>query len=65
MKYAGRRFCELASSDNALARTMRGDFSVIDDTPGFQGIKDRKDGRKVMALISETISGTDSNPRQQ
>ena len=64
LKYAGRRFRELASSDNALARTMRGDFTVIDDTPGFQGTKDRKDGRRVMALISENISGTSSNPRQ-
>ena len=26
LKYAGRRFNELAKSDNALARTMRGDF---------------------------------------
>ena len=65
LKYAGRRFCELASSDNALARTMRGDFSVIDDTPGFQGAEDRKDGRKVMVLMSENISGTVNNPIQQ
>ena len=63
LKYAGRRFCELASGDNALARTMRGDFSVIDDTPAFQGAEDQEDGRKVMALISENISDTANNPK--
>ena len=65
LKYAGRRFHELASGDNALARTMRGDFSVIDDTPAFQGSEDREDGRKVMALISKRISDTADNPKQE
>jgi len=65
LKYAGRRFCELANADNALARTMRGDFSVIDDTPCFQGAQDIEDGREVMALISEKLSGTGNNPKQE
>ena len=63
LKYAGRRFHELASSDNALARTMRGDFSVIDDTPCFQETEDQEDGRKVMTLIRENISDTANNPK--
>jgi len=55
LKYAGRRFSELAGDDNALARTMRGDFSVIDAAPGFTGAEDREDGRKVMAILNENI----------
>ncbi|WP_027185456.1 proline dehydrogenase family protein [Desulfovibrio inopinatus] len=31
LKYAGRRFHELANSDNALARTMRADFSAVEE----------------------------------
>ena len=65
LKYAGRRFCELANDDNALARTMRGDFSVIDNTPCFQGAEDIEDGREVMAIISKKISGTGNNLKQE
>ena len=32
LKYAGRRFDELASQDNALSRTLRGKFPVADDS---------------------------------
>ncbi|NCD32638.1 MAG: hypothetical protein EOL87_04380 [Spartobacteria bacterium] len=33
LKYAGRRFGELASQDNALTKTMHGDFTVVEETP--------------------------------
>ncbi len=35
LKYAGRRFRELSGSDNALARTMRGDFGGVEGPPLF------------------------------
>jgi hypothetical protein len=34
---------------------MRGDFSVIDKTPFFQGVEDKEDGHKVMSILSKNI----------
>jgi hypothetical protein len=53
LKYAGRRFHELANPDNALARTLHGDFTVLADQPGFQGDEDRADGAYTLALVKE------------
>ena len=58
LKYAGRRFHELASSDNALARTMRGDFSAVDGAaPEFVGEQDQADGAVALRLLHETETG--------
>ncbi|MEW5734480.1 MAG: proline dehydrogenase family protein [Thermodesulfobacteriota bacterium] len=54
--YAGRRFAELASGDNALARTMRGDFSAVDQgAPSFTGPEDVADGRLCLMLATESL----------
>ncbi len=55
LKYAGRRFQELAGADNALARTMRGDFSVVEDTPEFVGKADQKDGAALREYLLESL----------
>ena len=55
LKYAGRRFQELAGADNALARTMRGDFSVVEDTPEFVGEADQKDGAAFKKYLLESL----------
>ena len=56
LKYAGRRFAELASSDNALANTMRGDFSDVNaNTPVFTGAQDIKDSRAVKAILEQAL----------
>lgn len=56
LKYSGRRFEELASSDNALARTMRGDFSKSDgSTPVFTGEQDKKDSHDVESFLKESL----------
>lgn len=55
LKYAGRRFQELAGADNALARTMRGDFSVVEDTPEFVGEADQKDGSVFKQYLLESF----------
>ena len=56
LKYAGRRFEELSNSDNALARTMRGDFSEADgSTPVFTGEQDKKDSHAVEAFLKESL----------
>lgn len=52
LKYAGRRFHELANGDNALARTMRGDFSVIDSTAPQFAAEDAQDSKKVYELMN-------------
>jgi hypothetical protein len=63
LKYAGRRFQELSSSDNALARTMRGNFSVVSGgAPDFVGEEDQEDGRKVEAILAQTVSRTLASP---
>jgi hypothetical protein len=57
LKYAGRRFRELANSDNALARTMRGDFSSVDgNTPEYIGNEDIEDGKIMQETVHQTIS---------
>ncbi len=56
LKYSGRRFKELANSDNALARTMRGDFSEADgSTPVFTGEQDIKDSHDVEAFLKDSL----------
>ncbi|WP_321403649.1 proline dehydrogenase family protein [Maridesulfovibrio sp.] len=56
LKYAGRRFQELANSDNALARTMRGDFTSVDGTaPEFKGEEDIKDGEFIRQVVQEAL----------
>ena len=54
VQYAGRRFRELADGDNALARTMRGDFTCLDGgAPAFVGAQDIADGRVTMDLLAK------------
>lgn len=58
LKYSGRRFEELSNSDNALAKTMRGDFSGVDgSTPIFMGEQDIKDSRTVQDFLARAIEG--------
>jgi len=35
LKYSGRRFAELSNKDNALTRTLKGDYSHLKDEPKF------------------------------
>lgn len=57
LKYSGRRFEELSNSDNALAKTMRGDFSDIDgNPPTFIGERDREDSRTARAFLEESLA---------
>ena len=57
LKYSGRRFEELANSDNALAKTLRGDFSDIDGTPPtFIGGRDQADSRVVRLFLEESLA---------
>ena len=49
--YAGRRFQELANRDNALARSLPGDFSTLAAQPRFEGAEDRADGAYSLRLI--------------
>ena len=49
--YAGRRFQELANRDNALARSLHGDFSTLAAQPRFEGAEDRADGAYSLRLI--------------
>jgi RHH-type proline utilization regulon transcriptional repressor/proline dehydrogenase/delta 1-pyrroline-5-carboxylate dehydrogenase len=52
-KYAGRRFMELANKDNALSRTLRGDYSHMEGpAPRFIGPDDTRDGEAVEALVA-------------
>lgn len=52
VQYAGRRFRELANGNNALARTMRGDFACLDGgPPAFRGAQDMADGQVTMDLL--------------
>ncbi len=63
LKYAGRRFAELASSDNALAKTLRGDFSDVNKTtPAFTGEQDIKDAESVKAILREGLSRQSRQP---
>jgi proline dehydrogenase len=53
LKYAGRRFNELANKDNALSRTLRGDYSHLEGpAPGFKGPEDTSDGERVESLVA-------------
>lgn len=49
--YAGRRFAELTNPDNALARTLRGDYSALSETPAFVSDRDQADGEAARALL--------------
>lgn len=40
LKYSGRRFNELCNNDNALTRTLKGDYSHLKDKPEFKGEAD-------------------------
>lgn len=56
LKYAGRRFEELSSSDNALAKTMRGDFSDLSTAaPVFTGKQDKKDSERVKVILEQAL----------
>ncbi len=56
LKYAGRRFEELSNSDNALAKTMRGDFSDVSSAaPVFTGKQDKKDAEKVRLILEQAL----------
>ena len=58
LKYAGRRFNELASSDNALARTLLSDFSGVNGSaPAFVGEEDVEDSKEVRSLLERSLSG--------
>ena len=57
LKYAGRRFNELANGDNALARTLRGDFSGVNGSaPAFVGEKDMEDSKEVRSLLERSLA---------
>lgn len=51
LTYAGRRFHELANPDNALARSLQGDFSVLSEQPHFEGATDSADGAFTRVLL--------------
>ncbi|WP_320172290.1 proline dehydrogenase family protein [Maridesulfovibrio sp.] len=56
LKYAGRRFHELSSGDNALTRTLRGDFSAAVGTPpAFIGDEDIADGMFVKQAVLQSL----------
>ena len=56
LKYAGRRFQELASGDNALTRTLHGDFSGVDGrTPQFTGARDLDDSRSALMILGQPL----------
>ena len=58
MKYAGRRFSELANKDNALSRTLRGDYSAVEGPPPrFNGPDDSADGQCVESLVANARAG--------
>ncbi len=64
LKYAGRRFRELSNSDNALARTMRGDFSFASGSPpAFIGEEDLKDGEYIQKRLNEVLMRNNPDPR--
>ncbi len=57
LKYAGRRFEELSNSDNALAKSMRGDFSGVDGSiPTFVGEKDMQYSEKVRIIFEQATA---------
>lgn len=61
MKYAGRRFHELANKENALSGTLRGDYAHLDGSPPeFQGAQDVEDGRRVDALAASALTARPS-----
>lgn len=49
--YAGRRFAELTNPDNALARTLQGDYSALVEPPDFVGEQDRADAEAARAAL--------------
>lgn len=57
LKYAGRRFEELSNSDNALAKTMRGDFSGVDGSaPTFVGERDIQDSEEMRTILAQAVT---------
>jgi len=54
--YAGRRFAELTNPDNALARTLQGDYSALAETPEFVSERDRADAETARALLMTSES---------
>lgn len=54
--YAGRRFAELTNPDNALARTLQGDYSALAETPEFVGEQDQLDGQAARAALIASTS---------
>lgn len=52
--YAGRRFAELTNPDNALARTLQGDYSALAETPEFVSEQDRADAEAARAALMAT-----------
>ena len=51
-----RRFNELARSDNALARTMRGGGSGVEgDAPAFMGEEDMADSASTVEILKVTL----------
>lgn len=51
LKYAARRFDELANPSNALARSLHGDFAILAEPPAFHGAADIADGAFTMTLL--------------
>ena len=60
LKYAGRRFRELANSDNALAQTMLGDFSgggrLVPGLCGEKGPGGFRSGQGLPGTIPESLT---------
>ena len=52
--YAGRRFAELTNPENALARTLQGDYAALTETPGFVSARDRVDAEAARILLMTT-----------
>jgi hypothetical protein len=57
--YAGRRFAELTNPDNALARTLQGDYSALRETPAFVSARDRADAEAARALFMTPHQSSD------
>jgi glucosamine-6-phosphate isomerase len=70
MKYAGRRFAELANDDNALTRTLKGEYQEAENEPKFavdcqptiypsieKPVADALSGKQLDAAVNGPISG--------
>jgi hypothetical protein len=49
--YAGRRFSELSNPDNALARTLLGNYTALQSIPEFAGARDRADAQAARGAL--------------